>query len=54
MELKLEQEEVRKILLAWGENQMPGRFNTVVFSSYGKEVTLTFENKKVEDKKEIG
>lgn len=42
MELKLEQEEIIKILLAWGEKEMPGRFNAVIFSSYGKDVTFTF------------
>ena len=51
MELKLEQEEVRGIILAWAEKEMPGRFNTVCFSSYGKDVTVTFVEPK-EVKKE--
>ena len=42
MELKLEQEEVREIILAWAEKEMPGRFNTVTFSNYDKEITLIF------------
>ncbi len=48
MELKLEQGEVREILLAWAEKEMPGRFNTVVFSSYGKDVTFEFLKPKLE------
>ena len=46
MELKLEEKEVREIMLAWVEKEMPGSFNTATFSSYGKDVTFTFEDKK--------
>ena len=36
MELKLKQEEVKEIVLAWAEKEMPGRFNTALYSSFGK------------------
>lgn len=54
MELKLERDEVRKILLEWAEKEMTGRFNTVTFSSFGNEVTFTFVEPtgSKEDKKE--
>ena len=42
MELKLDEGEVEEIILAWAEKEMPGRFNTVYFSGYGKDVTFTF------------
>ena len=48
MELKLEQEEVREILLAWAEKEMSGRFNMVTFSSFGNEVTFEFLKPKLE------
>ena len=51
MELKLDQGEVRKVLLSWAEKEMPGRFNLVVFSSYGKDVTFIFEDKKEIDER---
>lgn len=51
MELKMEQEEVKKILLEWAEKEMPRRFNTIVFSSYGKDVTFIFKEP-MKDKKE--
>mgnify|MGYP001619548936 CR=1 FL=1 len=46
MELKLDQADAREILLTWVEKEMPGKFNAVVFSSYGKDVEFIFEDKK--------
>ena len=52
MELKLEQEDVREIILAWAEREMPGKFNRLTFGSFGKDVTLESLKPKKEDKKE--
>ena len=46
MEIKLDQADIREILLAWVEREMPGKFNAVVFSSYGKDVMFIKEDKK--------
>ena len=42
MELKLEKDEVKNIILEHIEKIMPGKFNNVHFGSYGNTVELTF------------
>ena len=52
MQLNLTREEVESIILAYGEQIMPGKFNTVIFKTYGHEIELVFIESKSEGKKE--
>lgn len=51
MKLEINRKELEGIVLAWAEKEMPGKFNTVSFKSYGNEVELTFSQPK-DDKNE--
>lgn len=42
MQLNLNKNEVEKIILDYAEKIMPGKFNNLIFKSYGNDVELTY------------
>lgn len=51
MELHLVADEVEQIILSWAAKEMPGKFNTLIFKSYGNDVSLLYVEPKKEDEK---